>query len=723
MSIRVARYFLALIFLAVNLSGTVVLGAGQTFYVTPTGNDANSCSQTLPCREIRRAIDLVGPGDTVLVANGTYKGFDVDNHHGAAGSPITIKAQGTNAVVVKTTDRSDNRDTIFITNSSYIVVDGLRSSGANRAAMRIDWSPHVTVRNCVFANNATWGIFTDFSDDLLLENNETYGSVSQHGIYVSNSGDRPIVRGNRSHGNRQAGIQLNADLSSGGDGIITGALVENNVLYNNGSGGAAAINADGLQNSVFRNNLIYKNLATGIAIYKADGAQGPKGNKVYHNTIYQASGGRWALLIWRSGGINTLRNNILYHPSTFKGGINYLSEVDVNNTDSDYNVLDRVTPNDSTVYTLAQWKALGNETHSLSATSASLFVNLGADDFHLAAASPAINRGLTLAEVTKDIEGKPRPLGSASDIGAYEAGTATTTPVLSVAPGSLAFGTVSLGLTKDLTVTVKNAGGGTLTGAASTTAPFSVVGTASYSLAANQTKVVTVRFSPTVAGAFSKTLSLTGGAGGSVSLSGTGASGTPILSVTPTSRDFGSVNVGSSKNLTFTLKNAGSGTLTGAASTVAPFSVVGTASYSLAPNQSQILTVRFAPTTLGKVGRILTLTGGGGKSVVLTGTGVTSAGVLSVTPTSQDFGSVKIGLSKSLTFTLKNVGSSTFTGTASTVAPFSVVGTASYSLAPNQSQILTVRFAPTTLGKVGKILTLTGGGGKSVVLTGTGLAP
>jgi hypothetical protein len=94
-----------------------------------------------------------------------------------------------------------------------------------------------------------------------------------------------------------------------------------------------------------------------------------------------------------------------------------------------------------------------------------------------------------------------------------------------------------------------------------------------------------------------------------------------------------------------------------------------------------------------------------------------------VTPTSQDFGSVKIGLSKSLTFTLKNVGSSTFTGTASTVAPFSVVGTASYSLAPNQSQILTVRFAPTTLGKVGKILTLTGGGGKSVVLTGTGLAP
>ena len=240
MSTHLQRYFLAFMLLAVTLSGTVVLGAGLTFYVSPNGNDANSCSQTLPCREIRRALALVGPGDTILVADGTYKGFNVANRHGLAGSPITIKAQGTSAVVVKTTDRSDNRDTIFITFSSYIVVDGLRSFSANRAAIRVDESPHVTVRNCVFGNNAKWGIFTDFSDDLLIEKNETYGSVAEHGIYVSNSGDRPIVRGNRSHHNRGAGIHLNGDVISGGDGIITGALVENNVIYNNGAGGGAA---------------------------------------------------------------------------------------------------------------------------------------------------------------------------------------------------------------------------------------------------------------------------------------------------------------------------------------------------------------------------------------------------------------------------------------------------------------------------------------------------
>ena len=110
------------------------------------------------------------------MADGSYLGFDVNDIHGAAGAPITIKAQGTGAQVVPTTDRSDNRDTIFVTFSSYIVVDGLRSFGANRAAVRVDQSPNVTIRNGVFGNNATWGIFTDFSDDLLIENNECFGS-------------------------------------------------------------------------------------------------------------------------------------------------------------------------------------------------------------------------------------------------------------------------------------------------------------------------------------------------------------------------------------------------------------------------------------------------------------------------------------------------------------------------------------------------------------------
>ena len=623
MSTRSARRLFALTLLTSAMPAASHSTAGSTFHVAPGGNDSNSCSVSLPCREIRRALELVGPGDTILVADGSYKGFDVEDHHGAPGSPITIRAQGAGAVIQKTTDRGDNRDTIFVTFSSYVVVDGLRSFGANRAALRVDQSPNVTVRNCVFGNNATWGIFTDFSDDLLIETNETYGSVSEHGIYVSNSGDRPIVRGNRSHDNRAAGIHVNADIFSGGDGIITGALIENNVIYNNGVGGGSGINMDGVQDSVIRNNLVYENRATGIALYQIDGAEGPRGNKVYHNTVSQASTGRWALLLWNSSGPNTVRNNVLYHPSASRGGITFLNNGDVTSTDSDYNILDRITPDDSgTVYTLAQWQGLGHETRSFSATPASLFVNTAAGDFHLAAGSPAIDRGQTLAAVPIDADGNSRPRGAASDVGAYESGGAPATPVLSVTPGSLAFGSVGRRSMAVLTVTVRNVGGGTLVGSASTTAPFKVVGTATYSLAANQTEMLTVGFTPSTLGAFSGTLSLTGGGDASVPLSGTGIPNRPVLSVTPTGLAFGSINVGSTSDLTVTVRNVGARTLTGTASVRTPFQVVGSASYALSSNQAQVLTVRYSPTRARTHRRTLSLTGGGGGSVSLSGTGV-----------------------------------------------------------------------------------------------------
>jgi len=161
--------------------------------------------------------------------------------------------------------------------------------------------------------------------------------------------------------------------------------------------------------------------------YMGDGAEGPRGMKIFHNTVDQASDARWALLMWNTTGPNVVRNNILYNRNPSRGGITYLDPIDIVNTDSDYNIMDRVTPDDgNTVYTLAQWQALGYEPHSLSVPLASLFVDPAAADYHLAPASPAIDAGQTLPDVTIDIEGNPRPAGIASDIGAYERAVPTT---------------------------------------------------------------------------------------------------------------------------------------------------------------------------------------------------------------------------------------------------------------------------------------------------------
>jgi parallel beta-helix repeat protein len=430
----------------VACAGLAARAAAADAYVSPTGS-GSACTQASPCREIRDGLLLygttLGPGDTIFVADGSYLGFDVEGIDGASGAPITIQAQGSNAVVTVTVDRPDNRDTIFITFSSFIVVDGLQAFGANRAGVRVDESPNVTIRNGVFGNNATWGIFTDFADNLLLENNECFGSVDQHGIYVSNSGDNPIVRGNRLHDNNDAGVQLNADASQGGDGIITGALIEDNFIYENGAGGAAGINLDGVQDSIVRNNLLYDNHATGIVNYVGDGAEGPRGMEIYHNTVVQAADGRWALLFGGTTGTNTVRNNILYHPNPDKGGLLYADPSDVPNVDSDYNILDRITPDDEdTLYALTDWQAMfSRELHSrVSGPLAALFVDEPNHDYHLPAGSPAVDNGLTLASVPVDIEGTTRPQGPASDVGAYERLAAGGTPSLSIGDVTLAEG-------------------------------------------------------------------------------------------------------------------------------------------------------------------------------------------------------------------------------------------------------------------------------------------
>jgi ribosomal protein L24 len=380
-------------------------------HVTPSGNDATgNGSTTKPYREIRKALERIKPGDTVLVTDGQYAGFTLQNLKANKEHQVTIKAQGQKAEVLKTSDRRDNRDSIYIDGCSYIVVDGLHSFNANRAAVRIEGSDHVTIRNGVFGNNGNWGIFTGHCDDLLIENNDCYGSVKEHGIYVGNSGDRPVIRGNRTHGNAGCGIHMNADLGCGGDGIISGAIVENNVVYDNGRKGGGGINMDGVQDSQIRNNLLFNNHATGITCFRINGAAGPKGLKISNNTIIMASDARYALQFGQTSGLNTVRNNILYNLNPIRGGLAYFNAAaDVPNVDSAYNIFSKEAPmvavNDwKTRYNLSQWQNMGHEKNSFVSSQSELFAEPSAKDYRLKKGSPAIGKGDKLETNTaKDI--------------------------------------------------------------------------------------------------------------------------------------------------------------------------------------------------------------------------------------------------------------------------------------------------------------------------------
>lgn len=357
-------------------------------------------------------------GDTVMVLPGTYVGFDLRSS-GTAALPITFSAQ---AGVLIDQDNAVTPDGINLEGLSYAVVEGFEVMGVTRAGIRAAVCDHVTIRGNRTDQNGRWGIFTGFCDDLVIEDNECSRSVAEHGIYVSNSGDRPIIRGNLVWSNHANGIHMNGDVSQGGDGIISDALVEDNMIFDNGSGGGSGINADGVQSSVFRNNLLFENHASGISLYRIDGGGPSSGNLVINNTVVQASNGRWCLNIRDGSTANTIYNNIFYNQHPFRGSIS-LDAASLPNTVSDYNaVMDRFsTDGGDTVISLAAWRAAtGQDSHSLLATPDQLFVDWTNDDYHLSASSPAIDSGTSTSAPPRDLEGNARPVGGGFDAGAYE---------------------------------------------------------------------------------------------------------------------------------------------------------------------------------------------------------------------------------------------------------------------------------------------------------------
>ena len=407
----------------------------RTFYVATTGDDTANGSVATPWRTLQRAAQNVVPGDLIIVRPGRYAGFVLgwdSPQNGTAANPITF--QGEPGAVIEARNLR-TADGINLEGASYIVIEGFAIANGGtitRAGIRSVINQHVVIRNNQVDQAGRWGILTGFSDNVTIENNITSRSQIEHGIYVSNSSVNAIVRNNQVWGNAANGIHMNGDLSQGGNGLILNALVEKNVIYDNGRQGGSGINGDGVQNSKILNNVLYNNHASGISLYRIDGADGARNNLVAHNTIIMAADGRWALNIQNGSTGNRAFNNILYNNHPFRGSID-ISTDSLVGLISDYNVtMERFATDGETVLNLAEWRQnSGQDQHSLVAVPSVLFVNPAGSEYHLTANSPARDAGVIRADVPADREGTTRPMGPTSDIGAYEfRSTTDTTPPL-----------------------------------------------------------------------------------------------------------------------------------------------------------------------------------------------------------------------------------------------------------------------------------------------------
>jgi hypothetical protein len=209
-----------------------------------------------------------------------------------------------------------------------------------------------------------------------------------------------------------------------------------------------------------------------------------------------------------------------------------------------------------------------------------------------------------------------------------------------------------------------------------------------------------------------------------------------FLAATPTTRTYPSTVVGqTAAAATYTIQNIGpaptgvlSASFIGTGTT--QFAIVAATNgcgVSLSVNATCTLQVTFTPTTAGAKAATLVLTGapGGTIGIPLTGTGLQPA-VLAVTPTTQDYGTVGVGLaSPAVTYTVKNTGGTTTAPVAltSSDAAFVVSGSTCDVLALNQTCTFNVTFRPSAIATKSATLTATAGTATATAtVTGNGVA-
>jgi hypothetical protein len=289
----------------------------------------------------------------------------------------------------------------------------------------------------------------------------------------------------------------------------------------------------------------------------------------------------------------------------------------------------------------------------------------------------------------------------------------TSAGPLQCSPGTLWFEAVAVGESKTEPAYLTNTGPTTITVLTMTQSAlgFGVSGlNLPLTLSPGQKLLLTVSFNPQVIGHVDGIFVFTSDAS-SVTLPlyvhGRGVVAATV-SVSPTSVNFGSVQVGRSGTQSETLTNSSGSSLTVSQVNVigAGFSTAGLGvPLTLAPGQSVTVSVGFTPQVGGSSsGRLSVISNGLNPTVAvsLSGTGFTP-GVLSANPSSASFGSVQVGNSSNQFATLTNTGFVSVTVSQANVsgAGFSLSGLGlPLTLTAGQSYTFGTIFSPSSAGSV-----------------------
>ena len=249
---------------------------GTSFYVGPTGDDSNPGTLSQPFLTVQRGVNAAGPGDTIIVRDGTYRGgcgsissFAVSiNKAGAANAWITLKAE------------NQWRATLDAENACHSFIN-LGGSAA-----------YWVIQDFRVINGYSGGIWSNAGASYITLRGNEIAYIGRH--YLSST------------------VGVCGSYANASSDHLT---FEGNVIHDIGrTGGPQTSHDHGLylhsQATIIVNNVFYQPIA-GWGIQTASGFSG----LIANNTFHGAHAGREGqIMLWDSNGSVTIRNNIFYAP-------------------------------------------------------------------------------------------------------------------------------------------------------------------------------------------------------------------------------------------------------------------------------------------------------------------------------------------------------------------------------------------------------------------------
>ena len=425
-------------------------------YVANDGSDANGGSAADPWATLQHAADAAEAGVTVHVADGVYAGFTI-HRSGTGNAPIVFAA----AAAAEPLIEDPGRDfLIHVDGATDIILSGLHVRGATEqdgAGIFIGPdSARITVRHTHVADNRSFGVLIEDSQDVLVQGSDISGSASGirtrgdvagtlvmandihdndqmvvndpepnndtggQGVAISLSSGPITIRANRIWGNRAESIDYGRDGSAFEIFGASDVLITENVVWDNETIMETGTNrTSDCVNIKFTRNIAFGDTSWGES--KGILLRCARDSLVAHNTLVGIE--EWGLQFRNrpetgfGGSIENLTvvNNLV----SADVGILVLDPmpasvtVDFNLFDADVGVLARISG--TTVTRLEELRSLIGFQESGRHARLDL-VDPVAGDFRLLPSSPAIDAGVRLDGVNDEYA------AAAPDIGRHESG-------------------------------------------------------------------------------------------------------------------------------------------------------------------------------------------------------------------------------------------------------------------------------------------------------------